>query len=256
VNRHRNPYERDPYEREPHERDPHGQRPPGPERAHIPEELGALALGLLDPAQSRAVEAHLAGCPACRREWEELRGMVDLLDDVPPEAFLDGPPDADLMLQRTVRQVRAEAAGRRRRSRLLAGAAAAGVVAVVLGGGVLIGRETAPPPPAVVAQAPPADAVVVSGGGVQGVSMTTTLTPAAGWVRLSTTVQGIPAGERCRIVVVADDGTRQIAGSWLVSPTGWREGVTLDGSALVPLDQVAAVVVENEAGREFATARA
>ena len=55
--------------------------------------------------------------------------------------------------------------------------------------------------------------------------------------------------------MVARDGTRQIAGSWLVSPSGWRDGVTLDGSALVPLDQVAAVVVENEAGREFATAR-
>ena len=27
--------------------------------------------------------------------------MVDLLDDVPPEAFLDGPPDADLVLRRT-----------------------------------------------------------------------------------------------------------------------------------------------------------
>ena len=221
--------------------------------AHDPEELGAHALGLLDPAQSRAVEEHLAGCPACRREWEELRGMVDLLDDVPPEAFLDGPPDADLMLQRTVRQVRAEAAaGRRRRRFLLAGAAAA-VIAVVLGGGVLIGRQTAPPPPAVVA-AP--GAVQLAGEGAPGVSMTATLTPAAGWVRLTTSVKGIPAGERCYIVVVARDGTRQIAGSWLVSPGGWRDGVTLDGSALVPLDQVAEVVVQNEAGREFAVAKA
>jgi anti-sigma factor RsiW len=221
--------------------------------AHDPEELGAHALGLLDPAQSRAVEEHLAGCPACRREWEELRGMVDLLDDVPPEAFLDGPPDADLMLQRTVRQVRAEAAaGRRRRRFLLAGAAAA-VIAVVLGGGVLIGRQTAPPPPAVVA-AP--GAVQLAGEGAPGVSMTATLTPAAGWVRLTTSVKGIPAGERCYIVVVARDGTRQIAGSWLVSPGGWRDGVTLDGSALVPLDQVAQVVIQNEAGREFAVAKA
>jgi anti-sigma factor RsiW len=221
--------------------------------AHDPEELGAHALGLLDPAQSRAVEEHLAGCPACRREWEELRGMVDLLDDVPPEAFLDGPPDAELVLRRTLRQVRAEAAAQRRRRRLQLVGAAAAALAVVLGGGVLIGRETAPPPAATAAKAP--GAVVLSGGGEPGVSMTTTLTPAAGWVRLSTSVQGIPAGERCRIVVVARDGTREIAGSWLVSPSGWRDGVTLDGSALVPLDQVEAIVVENEAGRQFATAR-
>jgi anti-sigma factor RsiW len=221
---------------------------------HAPEELGAHVLGLLDPTQSRAVEEHLAGCPACRREWEELRGMVDLLDDVPPEAFMDGPPDADLVLRRTLRQVRAEAGAQRRRRRFLLVGAAAITLAVVLGGGVLIGRETAPPP--AVSAAPAPGTVVLSGGGEAGVSMTTTLTPAAGWVRLSTTVQGIPAGERCRIVVVARDGTREIAGSWLVSPSGWRAGMTLDGSALVDLDQVEAVVVENEAGRQFATAQA
>jgi anti-sigma factor RsiW len=232
--------------------------------AHGPEELGAHVLGLLDAAQSRAVEEHLAGCPACRREWEELRGMVDLLDDVPPEAFLDGPPDADLVLQRTVRQVRAEVATQRRTRRFLLTGVAAAALAVVLGGGVLIGRETAPPPTVVAAPNPtpnPAptvapNAVQLAGGGAPGVSMTATLTPAAGWVRLSTSVKGIPAGERCYVVVVARDGTREIAGSWLVSPSGWRDGVTLDGSALVPLDQVAEVVIENEAGREFATARA
>jgi anti-sigma factor RsiW len=220
--------------------------------AHDPEELGAHALGLLDAAQSRAVEEHLAGCPACRREWEELRAMVDLLDDVPPEAFLDGPPDADLMLQRTVRQVRAEVAAQRRRRRFLLAGAAAAAIAVLLGGGVMIGRQTAPPPAVVAAPG----AVQLSGGGAPGVSMTATLTPAAGWVRLTTSVKGIPAGERCYIVVVARDGTREIAGSWMVSPGGWRDGVTLDGSALVPLDQVAEVVVQNEAGREFAVAKA
>jgi RNA polymerase sigma-70 factor (ECF subfamily) len=99
-------------------------------------------------------------------------------------------------------------------------------------------------------------AVQLAGGGAPGVSMTATLTPAAGWVRLTTSVKGIPAGERCYIVVVARDGRREIAGSWLVSPGGWRDGVTLDGSALVPLDQVAEVVIQNEAGREFATAKA
>ncbi len=219
--------------------------------AHNAEELGAHVLGLLDAAQSRAVEEHLAGCPSCRREWEEQRGMVELLDDVPPEAFLDGPPDADLMLHRTVRQVRAEAAAQRRKRRFLLTGVAAAALAVVLSGGVLVGRETAPPPAVVAAPG----AVQLAGGGAPGVSMTATLTPASGWVRLSTSVKGIPPGERCYVVVVGRDGTREIAGSWLVSEGGWRDGVTLDGSALVPLDQVAEVVIENEAGQEFAIAR-
>jgi Putative zinc-finger len=223
---------------------------------HDPEELGAHVFGLLDAAQSRAVEEHLAVCAECRREWEELRQMVDLLDDVPPEAFLDGPPDADLMLQRTLRQVRAEAGAQRRRRRLtLVGTAAVGL-AVVLSGGVVIGRETAPPPVVSAAPAPSPDAVVLSGTGEPGVAMTATITPAAGWVRLSATVQGIPPGNACFLFVVAKDGTRHVAGSWLVPQTGWRDGITLDGSAIVPPDQVAAVVVENDQGHEFAVLRA
>lgn len=222
---------------------------------HDLEELGAHVLGLLDPAQSRAVEEHLAGCPECRREWEELFEMVDLLDNVPPEAFLDGPPDGgDLLLQRTLRQVRDEAGARRRRRALALVGAAAVALAAVLAGGVAIGRTTAPPVVA-AAPAPSADAMVLTGGGDPGVSMTATVSPAAGWVRLRATVVGVPAGERCRLVVVAADGRREVAGSWLVSPTGWRDGVTLDGSALVAPDQVTAVVVENEAGHEFAVAQ-
>ena len=225
------------------------------ESPHDPDELGAHALGLLDAEQSRAVEEHLAVCPECRHEWEELRGMVDLLDDVPPEAFLDGPPDGgDLLLQRTLRQVRAEKGASRRRRRIALAGAAAVALAAVLAGGVAVGRTTAPQ---VVAAAPaPAAGAVVLAGGDGDVSMTATLTPAAGWVRLRATVKGIPPGERCELVVVARDGTRAVAGGWLVPQQGWRDGITLDGSALVAPDQVAAVVVQNEAGHEFAVLRA
>ena len=73
---------------------------------------------------------------------------------------------------------------------------------------------------------------------------------------LTATVDGVPAGQRCRLVVVARDGSRAVAGSWLVSPAGEHDGTTLHGSAIVPPDQVAAVLVENEAGREFVVAPA
>ena len=150
-------------------------------RPHDPEELGAYVFGLLTPEQAHVVEEHLAVCPECHREWEELRQMTDLLDEVPPEVFLEGPPDGDLVLQRTLRQIRSE---------------------------------------------------------------------------VSATVRGIPAGERCQLVVVGRDGSREVAGSWLVPQSGWRQGMTLDGSAIVAPDQVAAVVVENEAGHQFAELQA
>ena len=59
-------------------------------RGHDREELGAHVLGLLDAGGARAVEAHLAVCGPCRQEWEELCAMAELLDDVPPEALLEG----------------------------------------------------------------------------------------------------------------------------------------------------------------------
>jgi RNA polymerase sigma-70 factor (ECF subfamily) len=36
-----------------------------------------------------------------------------------------------------------------------------------------------------------------------GVAMRATVRPAAGWVRVSATVTGVPAGEQCRLFVVA-----------------------------------------------------
>ena len=92
---------------------------------HDPGELSAHALGLLGGAQARAVEQHLADCAACRREWSELRETAAVLDSVPPEMFLDGPPGNDLVRQRTLRQIRSET-GRRRNCRRFGLAVAAG----------------------------------------------------------------------------------------------------------------------------------
>ena len=44
--------------------------------------------------------------------------------------------------------------------------------------------------------------------------------PGPGWVRIKAAVSGIPQGERCRLEVVARDGTAVLAGSWVVSAAG------------------------------------
>src|SRR4029079_648139 len=130
--------------------------PPGGRQEHDPVELGALALGLLDPQRTRAVEEHLARCAACRRDLEDLTAVTNLLGEVPPEALLEGPPDGDLVLHRTLRQIRAEAAADRRRRLVPRIASAAAAVALLLAGGVAVGRATAPEP-VVVASAAPRD---------------------------------------------------------------------------------------------------
>jgi hypothetical protein len=236
----------------PPESGPHAPGSPhhGPQQ-HDPGEVGALALGLLDPARTRAVEEHLATCAACRRDLEDLTAVTDLLGEVPPEALLEGPPDGDLVLQRTLRQIRNEAAADRRRRIGTRVAAAAAAIAVLAGAGVAIGRITAPEPVIIAAPTAGAGSMTLQGDGVPGVTMTAVVSPAAGWVRVSTFVKGIRANERCQVVVLTRDGHREVAAAWLTSARGEREGTQVDGAAIVPLDQVAGVAVHNETGTEF-----
>jgi len=79
-----------------------------PTTQHDHSSLGAYALGVLTPHEATEVEAHLAACADGRREVADLVGLRRVLDTVPPEAFIDGPPPGgDLLLQRTLRKVRA-----------------------------------------------------------------------------------------------------------------------------------------------------
>src|SRR5262249_23557492 len=110
--------------------------------------LGAYALGGLDPREAQLVHDHLLTCAECRREVAEFADLRSAMDDVPPEAFLDGPPDGgDLRLRRTTRAAGAEPpaalAARPRRSFALVAASVIIAAAVALGGGILIGRQTA-----------------------------------------------------------------------------------------------------------------
>ena len=236
---------------------PHPGSLRGEPQEHDPGELGALALGLLDPARTRAVEEHLATCAACRRDLEDLTAVTDLLGEVPPEALLEGPPDGDLVLQRTLRQIRNEAA-RDRRRRIGTRVAAAAAPNAGLAGAAGAGGRGTPPEPLVVAAptGPVPGSVTLQGDGVPGVTMTAVVSPAAGWVRVSTFVKGIRANERCQVVVLTRDGRREVAAAWLTSARGERDGTQVDGAAIVPLDQVAGVAVQNETGTEFVVLQA
>ena len=81
--------------------------------------------------------------------------------------------------------------------------------------------------------------------------MTVSVLPAAGWVRITATVAGIPAGEQCKLEVVGRTGTAVLAGSWLVSEAGEANGTPLNGSALIDPSEVTAVRVVNTAGKQF-----
>lgn len=231
---------------------------------HEPELLGAYVLGVLDGDEWASVRGHLDGCPQCRREVDDLREMEAALGEIPPEAFLEGPPPGgELLLRRTLDQVREEHRHRTRRRYALLTAAAAGCVVAALGAGLVVGRvtgpETAAAPPAPNAASPLPSSPLPSSlpaatrtGSVTdartGASMTVAVRPAAGWVRVRATVSGVAAGEQCRLYVVARDGSRWQAGSWLSGGPAAAAGVTVDGSALIAPAEVASVQAETYAG--------
>jgi anti-sigma factor RsiW len=219
-----------------------------------------LVLGKLSADERRSVEDHLAACQRCQEESVGLERVRVVLEELPPEIFLDGPPEGgELVLQRALSQVRREAARRDRGRRAAVGAAAAAAVIAAAAMGVWIGRSQSPdvgvvssPPVASVATSPPAGLRIASVQDAStGVRLTVRVTPAQGWVRVNAAVTGIPAGQRCQLWVVARDGSRVQAGTWLVSEAGQRDGTTLDGAAIVPAQDVAAVEIDNFDGRRF-----
>src|SRR6185312_3076054 len=140
--------------------------------------------------------------------------------------------------------------GRRRRAVI---AAALAALVGVGAAGVALGRVTASETITALPTTPPVTGSRVLTGvdPSTGVRMTVTVTPAAGWVRIKATVVGIPAGERCTLVVLDRSRDRYIAGSWLASPAAEKNGITLDGSAIVAPGDVAAVAVQNFERREL-----
>jgi anti-sigma factor RsiW len=221
---------------------------------HVAGDLGVYLAGAMGRREAWGVEQHLAVCGWCTNELRELREVTALFNGMPPELLLDGPPDgSDLLLRRTVRQVRKEA-GRRRR---VVGVAAAVLVgAVGVGGGFIYGQQAqAPTVAAAQVVTPETTAGAMNGSAVDpktGAQAAVTVIPTAGYVRLSASINGIPAGERCRMLVVAKDGSREVAFSWMTgdAPPG---GSPLTGSALVAPEDVSAVQVENEDGKTFVT---
>jgi len=73
--------------------------------------IAVLALGALPPAEARELEAHIAECELCRREYDEMRAAVDALAlsaEVTPAEF--GGEQCARLRSRVMDSVRASAA--------------------------------------------------------------------------------------------------------------------------------------------------
>ncbi|MEV6414473.1 zf-HC2 domain-containing protein [Kribbella sp. NPDC051718] len=231
---------------------------------HDHSRLGAYVLGALEPDEVREVDEHLAGCAEARDELAGFEEMKEFLGEVPPEAFLDGAPeDGDLLLQRTLRQVRAEAepvghhvaehaaSGSRKRGPWLLVAAAVVVVAGALVGGVLIGRQTVDTD--VAGTTPAGSKQVTVTDAATKVRMATTVEPRAGWSWINVNLTNLKAGDQCEMLVTDKSGKTYVAGSWVISEKAAKEGSRFGGGVLVPIDQVKSVEIKTVQGEHVAT---
>ena len=229
-------------------------------------QLGAYALGALDPGEAADFERrHLQTCAQCRFDLNELVALRESLDEVPPEAFLDGPPEGgDLLLQKTLRRVRDEeqaapvrTAARhagawpwsRRRCWSWPRSAAESWWA---------GRRpptTRPSDPRAATTDVPGTKSVEGRDPTTGVQLAASVSPFQGWVKVNVAVKGVKAGEKCLLQVVTKEGQAVTAGSWQVSDKWESQGFSLDGSALVAPDDVKSVDIVTVDGRKLVSAQ-
>jgi hypothetical protein len=187
--------------------------------------LGAYALGSLDPADERLVRDHLESCDACTAEFAELGraasalALVDLADVI-------GPAQAPDNLPSLLTQVRAF----RRRRRLAAVAVAASVAVLAgIGGGLVVGGDGEQPVSGPSVSETPVASVSAEEAGV---SLAVDAWDKGWGTALRAEVAGVPAGSRCSLVAVGQDGTREIAASWVVPGSGYGDNgaLTVDGA--------------------------
>jgi anti-sigma-K factor RskA len=209
------------------------------------EALGAYALGQLDDELRGAVELHLATCDTCSAELAEIGPVaralrvvdVDRLAD--PAPVLGVPPGLDDRIRRALPQPQRAS---RRRGRLVGAAVTALAVAAAVVVTALVVRDDAVQP------------VVIA---VPRVTTSPGVTAAAGLVdhrwgmEVKLRASGLPAGERFRMWVVADDGSSRDAGEF-IGVAGTE--VVCDMSSSVLLEHAAAFRVVDAEGAEVIAA--
>lgn len=189
--------------------------------------LGAYLLGSLDPAERSSFERHVRGCAECRREMVRLAPLPGLLGQVRLSdlelPFDDPAPDPDLRpLPPAPEPGPAPAAGRRRRWPVLVGA---GVLAVVVALGVLlVPRLTGDD--AVTWHATDAASGVVASADLVGKSWGTEL-----WM----SIENMPKGTRCKLIVHDRAGRTEIGGWW---GTDHAPDERIPGATSFPVEEI------------------
>jgi hypothetical protein len=240
----------------------HGGRCTAAQTPALREAVGAYVLGALDSTETDQVTAHLADCHSCREEYLELLELLPLLATVTEAGAVNGPvrPGPDVLGRLLSSWRRDSVGGRRdpagrgplsrrpngrggpsrrsRRSKYALAAAGAVIFAGICAIGLLVpaGRPDTSTAWSATAAAGPsrADPDADATASVR-VSATT-------WgSAISLTIEHVPEGYECTMIVVASDGHREDAGTWKARTDGT---FTFPGTAGIDPDQIASIQVE------------
>jgi hypothetical protein len=188
-------------------------------------DVGAYALGLLEPDDRRAFEAHLRGCGACQAELRALSGPASALFELgggPGEAGLEAEDEPSAPPAPVIDMVRRKrrADRRTRRGAYVIGAAAAGVaLAAGIGLGTVLDDDGPP------AKQPSVQAI--TGERFQATNASTGASGTVGLVdkgwgtQVSLELRGIRGPLRCHLEAVSRNGERSVVAGWRVPNEGY-----------------------------------
>ncbi|MGC0418471.1 anti-sigma factor family protein [Embleya sp. AB8] len=228
-------------------------------------DLGAFVVGALDEAETARIRQHVATCPRCRAEYDELAGLPALLarlteaEAAASGTAVGGTPPARLL---------SAAAGRAERGRRLRNlTAAAAAVLVLLAGltGWALGdsggshESTAapsssgpPPPPASVSPAarepgtpavPPGARTVRADDPRSGAGAELRYAATAWGSSVDVSLSGIRPGTRCQLDVHGTRGRIETASSWVV-PGGEYGADPIRGATGIPAGEITRFTVK------------
>ncbi|MDR3034464.1 MAG: zf-HC2 domain-containing protein [Kitasatospora sp.] len=199
---------------------------------HMMMSLGVYVLGAADAEESRRVQAHLPGCPACRAELARLTPLPALLARIPEDLLAAGPHPEQAATQSPVqaagqppdraagRSVPVRSPGRSARTwRAVAMAASVAAIAGAAGGFWLAPRD---------ASHRPAGATLSGANPALHVTATAALTATSWGTSIQLRVNGLPLNVPCRLIVRSRTGATEVTGVW----DAWRAGpITVPASA-------------------------
>lgn len=213
-------------------------------------DVAAYLLGVLDEADTARFEEHLAACPACGRQLDELSGMLPVLAEL-GEAGVPERPAGDAMLGRLLGEVAEQRRGHARR-RLVAIASAA--VLVIGGPAVAVLATQSSHGPAV--RLPVSAARYSAADPVTGARATVGVTATPWGSRVDLRLSGVGGPLTCRLVAVGRDGGRQTVATWSVPAAGYGTSgqpapLTVQGATGLTPGDIAAFDVVTSDGRRL-----